>query len=213
MPLNFRKFFGNIVKPKLAAHKNHKHPFEHLFEDLWFSGVVGVFRKFKRNPQVRSAFGFASVTVVLGLLVIRMMTSVQVNVESLIITDQNEKDPYAEQIALEMKLEAASLERNFNRLMAEGTMALEQGDFHQAKESYFYAKSIYPYNLESRLALANTFCQACKSSDRFCGNAVKEIKFGIKHAEEQISHVYKAEFVKLGKDLQNHLKMVEQIHH
>ncbi|MEO1434714.1 MAG: hypothetical protein AAFV80_04210 [Bacteroidota bacterium] len=198
----------------MAFHKNHAHPFEHLFEDLWFSGIVGVFRKFKNNPQVRSAFGFVGVTLILGLLVIRMMTSVQVNVESLIITDNNEKENiHAEQIALEIELEKRSLEVNYNRLMEEGQVFLELGDFQQAKEAFFYAKSIYPYALESRLALANTFCQACKSKDRYCGNAVKEIKYGIQHADDQKSDFYKQQFQTLGKDLKRHLQKIEQINH
>lgn len=62
------------------------------------------------------------------------------------------------------------------RLIREGLAASQKGKHKEAVTKLYYAKTIFPYDPESRFYLIYGLMKACEQKGRYCGNAQKEIQ-------------------------------------
>ncbi len=68
------------------------------------------------------------------------------------------------------------LTKNQIQLIREGLNASQEGKHKEAVTKLYYAKTIFPSDLEARFYLMYGLMNACEKNGRYCGNAQREIQ-------------------------------------
>lgn len=86
---------------------------------------------------------------------------------------------------LETDYKDYQLRQTQQQLISEGLESLENHDYMEGITNMYYAKTIFPYELEPRFFLMYAFMTTCEDKGRYCGNAQKEIQRAYDFIENQ----------------------------
>ena len=97
------------------------------------------------------------------------------------------------------------LSESYEEVMILGDLGEEMEDHKEAANRYFDAKTIYPYKLEPRIALTETYFKRCKAGkEYFCLRTARELTY----AYMQINDATPPELVKELDALQSELNKI-----
>jgi len=72
----------------------------------------------------------------------------------------------------------ARMKANYDELMRRGRIFNQQKNYHDAAASFFFAKTIYPYNELPRRHLSEAYMNLCAYHGEYCREAKKEVFYG-----------------------------------
>jgi len=120
------------------------------------------------------------------------------------VTTEEKKEKVATKAARKAKKKYA-LAESYEEVMILGDLGEEMEDHTEAANRYFDAKTIYPYKLEPRIALTETFFKRCKAGrDYYCLRTARELTY----AYMQVNDATTPELVKQLDVLQSELAKI-----
>ncbi len=93
------------------------------------------------------------------------------------------------------------LDESFEDVMFMGDLNLGVGTNDEAVDRYFDAKSIYPYRLEPRIALAEAYLERCKGKEYYCRYVAKELFYAQYYVTDSTTLEQKTKLVQLQNQL------------
>jgi len=120
------------------------------------------------------------------------------------ITTKEKKERVVTKVEKKAK-KKRTLAESYEEVMILGELGEEMEDYTESVNRYFDAKTIYPYKLEPRIALTETFFKRCKAGkDYYCLRTARELTYAYMYINDATS----PELVKQLDALQSNLSKI-----
>ncbi len=192
-----RKPVESTPKPKPVQQNKIREP--HYAKDT-HEAIPDILSQYKRELLI-----MLSVIVFAVIIVYQLLPEVEVPLQGMaapVTEKQRKKELNEEQLlAAYRKKKEETIDDSYEEVMYMGALNMDLGTSQEAVSKYYDAKTIYPYRLEPRIALAGAFLERCKEKKGLCRYVAKELRYAQFYVNEETSKKQKNELKRIQAEL------------